>query len=382
MIPLSLPNISGNELKYVKECLETGWISTAGSYVDKFENSFAEFVGVKNAVSTMNGTSALHLALKVLGVGYDDLVIMPNITFVASANSISYLGAKPLLIDIDENSWQMDLELLEDYLKNNCSFDSRKRVIDQKTQKNVAAIMIVHVQGNICNMNRLREIADRYNLPLIEDAAEALGSKYHNSYAGTLGDVGCYSFNGNKIMSTGGGGMVVGKSAKIMKKIKHLSTTAKTDPLRYFHDEIGYNYRLVNVLSAIGVAQLEQLQSFIDRKIEISKFYRENLKGIGDINFQMIEKDIVSNEWLFTITTKKMEELLDFLNNNGVMSRPFWIPMNELPMYKDCIYISKSNKSKKVHSRALSIPCSTGITDIELHDVVKKIRSFFKIASK
>ena len=382
MIPLSLPNISGNELKYVKECLETGWISTAGSYVDKFENNFAEFVGAKNAVSTMNGTSALHLALKALGVGYDDFVIMPNITFVASANAISYLGAKPILIDIDENSWQMDLELLEDYLKNNCSFDNKMRVIDQKTQKNVAAIMIVHVQGNICDMNRLREIANKYNLPLIEDAAEALGSKYHNSYAGTLSDVGCYSFNGNKIISTGGGGMVVGKSKKIMKKIKHLSTTAKTDALRYFHDEVGYNYRLVNVLSAIGVAQLEQLQSFIDKKIEISKFYRENLKGIGDINFQTIEKDIVSNEWLFTITTKKMEQLLDFLNNNGVMSRPFWIPMNELPMYKDCIYISKSNKSNKVHSRALSIPCSSGITDKELHEVVKKIKSFFKTASK
>lgn len=377
MIPLSLPNISGNELKYVKECLETGWISTAGSYVERFEKEFAAFVGQQEAVSTVNGTSALHLSLKVAGVGHDDYVIMPNITFVASANAISYLGASPVLIDIDEDTWQMDLDLLEHYLRNECHYKNKK-LLDNKTKKNIAAIMIVHVQGNVCDMDRLKNLAAEYNTPLIEDAAEALGSSFKNKYAGTIGDIGCYSFNGNKIMSTGGGGMIVAKDAKILKRLKHISTTAKTDSLRYYHDEVGYNYRLVNVLSAIGVAQLEQLTTFIDKKISISKFYRDKLENIGDIKFQKVNADVISNEWLFTITTEKMESLLAYLNNNGVMSRPFWFPMNQLPMYKNCKYIAHDDISKKIHSKALSIPCSTGIEESDLHEVVKKIKNFFQ----
>tara|TARA_Y100000768_G_scaffold374886_1_gene345093 strand:+ start:19313 stop:20449 length:1137 start_codon:yes stop_codon:yes gene_type:complete len=376
MIPLSLPNISGNELKYVKECLETGWISTAGSYVDRFEKEFATYLGVNQAVSTMNGTSALHLALKVLGVSFDDLVVMPNITFVASANAISYLGAEPVLIDIDQNSWQMDLELLESYLENNCISRDGK-LFDKKSSRKIAAIMIVHVQGNICDMSKLKKITEKYRIPLVEDAAEALGSKYNGQNAGTIADIGCYSFNGNKIISTGGGGMVVAKEQQLIDKLKHLSTTAKTDPLRYYHDEVGYNYRLVNILSAIGVAQLEQLQSFIARKIEISKFYRQSLDNVGDINFQHISNNVISNEWLFTITTSKMEPLLKYLNENEVMSRPFWVPMNQLPMYKNCAYISNIDASKKVHSKALSIPCSTGIHNDELDEVVLKIKTFF-----
>lgn len=376
MIPLSLPNISGNELKYVKECLETGWISTAGSYVEMFEQNFADFVGVNRAVSTVNGTSALHLALKVMGVKYNDLVIMPNITFVASANAISYLGAQPLLIDVDIETWQMDLDLLENYLENEC-YEENSSLIDKNSKLNIAAIMIVHIQGNICNMNRLKAISKKYNLPLIEDAAEALGSQYNNRYAGTIGDIGIYSFNGNKIMSTGGGGMIVAKDPEIIEKVKHLSTTAKTDSLRYHHDEVGYNYRLVNILSAIGVAQLEQLSFFIDRKIEIGKLYRNYLKDLADIGFQKIDNNVISNEWLFTITTSSMEDLLSYLNDNGVMSRPFWIPMNQLPMYSNCKYITDNDCSRALHSKALSIPCSTSITQMEIDEVVLKIKTFF-----
>lgn len=377
MIPLSLPNLSGKEWEYVKECLDTGWISTAGSFVDRFEMEFAQYIGVESSVSVVNGTSALHISLQLLGVKENDLVIMPNVTFVASANAISYVGASPLLIDIDEHSWQMDLDLLESFLSTECNLDKADTPIHKETGRKIGALMIVHVQGNICDMDRLLAICNDYNLPVLEDAAEALGTLYKDQYAGTLGDIGCFSFNGNKIMSTGGGGMIVSHNSEKLKKAKHLTTTAKRDALTYFHDEIGYNYRLVNVLAALGVAQLEQLNVFIESKIKTASYYRSNLKGVGDIGFQSIQDEVISNEWLFTITTSSMNELLEYLNNNGVMSRPFWIPMNQLPMYSKNLYINHTDVSARVHDMALSIPCSTNITDSDLDMVVSNIKNFF-----
>ena len=377
MIPLSVPNISGRELEYVKECLDTGWISTAGSFVDRFEHDFSNYLGLKESVSVVNGTAALHLSLQLLGVKDNDFVIMPNITFVASANAISYLGAKPILIDIDQHNWQMDLNLLDDFLQKDCEMAISGELLHIETKRRISAVMIVHVQGNICDMDRLLSICHKYKLPVLEDAAEALGSKYKDNYAGTIGDIGCFSFNGNKIISTGGGGMIVSSDDKYIKKAKHLSTTAKTNSLTYFHDEVGYNYRLVNVLAAIGVAQLELLENFINKKINIASYYREVLDGIGDIQFQEIHADVVSNEWLFTIKTKSMEQLLAFLNDQGVMSRPFWVPMNQLPMYQDCLYINYDDVSARVHEKALSLPCSTNISQEEMTKVTNKVIKFF-----
>ena len=378
MIPLSLPNISGKEWEYVKQCIDTGWISTAGSFVDRFESEFAEYIGTKSSVSVVNGTAALHIALQLLGVEHDDLVIMPNVTFVASANAISYLGATPILIDIDKDSWQMDLDLLESFLSTDCELDSSGILAHRETGRRITALMIVHVQGNICDMDRLLKICDDYKLPVLEDAAEALGAKYKGKHAGTIGDIGCFSFNGNKIMSTGGGGMIVSHNSDYQKRAKHLTTTAKRDALTYFHDEVGYNYRLVNILAALGVAQLEQLDGFIASKINTAKYYRDNLKGVGDIGFQLIQDGVQSNEWLFTITTNFMQELLAYLNTNGVMSRAFWIPMNQLPMYCDNIYINRSDVSASVHGTALSIPCSTNISESDLEKVVSTIKIFFE----
>jgi len=377
MIPLSLPNLAGKEWEYVKQCLDTGWISTAGSFVDRFEVEFAKYLEVDGAVSVVNGTAALHIALQLLGVENNDLVIMPNVTFVASANAISYVGASPLLIDIDQNSWQMDLGLLENFLATDCKLDSSDILVHIETSRKISALMIVHVQGNICDMDRLLAICNDYNLPVLEDAAEALGAKYKGQYAGTLGDIGCFSFNGNKIMSTGGGGMIVSCNSEHLKRAKHLTTTAKRDALTYFHDEVGYNYRLVNVLAALGVAQLEQLDAFIASKIDTASFYRDNLKGVGDIGFQLVQDGVASNEWLFTITTSLMQELLVYLNANGVMSRPFWIPMNQLPMYKNNLYVNHSDVSARVHGSALSIPCSTNILKSDLEQVVATIKMFF-----
>ncbi len=377
MIPLSIPNLAGKEWEYVKECLDTGWISTAGSFVERFEDEFSDYLGLNSSVSVVNGTAALHMGLQLLGVRSNDLVIMPNVTFVASANAISYLGASPILIDIDQATWQMDLDLLESFLGSSCKLDGNNMLVHKKTKRKISALMIVHVQGSICDMDRLLAICQDYKLPLLEDAAEALGSIYKGQYAGTIGDIGCFSFNGNKILSTGGGGMIVSHNSEYLKRAKHLTTTAKRDELTYFHDEVGYNYRLVNVLAALGVAQLEQLREFVASKKNIASYYREKLNSVGDINFQSVHEGVVPNEWLFTITTSSQQGLLKHLNTNGVMSRPFWTPMNQLPMYKNSLYVSRSDISGKIHASALSIPCSTNILESELAHVVFSIKQYF-----
>ncbi len=378
MIALSLPNLTGREWEYVKECIDTGWISTSGSFVGRFEREFAEYVGSDSALSVMNGTAALHVALQMLEVKVGDLVVMPNVTFVASANAVSYVGADPILIDINKDTWQMDLDLLEEFLRDNCERLSNGDLIQKTSGRKVSAIMIVHVQGNICDMNRINQICVDYSLPLLEDAAEALGSQFEGKFAGTFGQLGCFSFNGNKIMSTGGGGMLIAKDEQLLLRARHISTTAKTDPFAYFHDEVGYNYRLVNVLAAIGVAQLEQLNNFVQAKRKTASYYREMLGGVGDIGFQHVADNVLSNEWLFTITTDRMNELLSYLNQNKVMSRPFWTPMNQLPMYEHCKYIYRDDISADVHKKAISIPCSTGITSKELNTVVENIKTFFR----
>ena len=377
-ILLSVPNISGNELKYVKECLETGWISSAGSYVDKFEQMVANYAGAKYGVATMNGTSALHIALLLAGVQPNDYVIVSNITFVASANSIKYTGADPILIDADSKTWQMDLDILDEFLETKTSINSDGDRILISDGRRVKTIMPVHIQGNIFDVDRFKVICKKFNMSFVEDAAEALGSKFKGQSAGTFGKLGVFSFNGNKIISTGGGGVIVTNNKSLAQKAKHLTTTAKIDPMVYYHDQVGYNYRLVNVLAAIGVAQVEQLSTFVNKKQFIGNYYREKLWDVGDIEFQHVNIEVNHNDWLFTIKTKFQQELLKYLNANKVMSRPFWMPMNQLPMYKDCHYITKTDNCKTIHDSCLSIPCSTNITEHELEKVVKTIKSFFK----
>ena len=377
-ILLSVPNISGNEMKYVKECLETGWISSAGSYVEKFEERVADYAGAKYGIATANGTAGLHIALLLSGVKPNDYVIVSNLTFVASANAIKYTGAEPIFIDADPYTWQMDLDLLEEFLENKTSINDLGERILKSDGRCIRTIMPVHVQGNIFDFDRFKEICKSYNMSFIEDAAEALGSKFKGKSAGTFGKLGVFSFNGNKIISTGGGGIIVTNDKILAKKAKHLTTTAKVDPMIYYHDEVGYNYRLVNVLAAIGVAQMEQLPSFVKKKQFTGNYYREHLLGVGDIEFQHVTAEVEHNEWLFTIKTKHQKELLIYLNNNKVISRPFWMPMNQLPMYNKCNYISTNNNSKNIHDMCLSIPCSTGITENELKRVVHLIKKFYK----
>jgi perosamine synthetase len=376
MVLLSGPNMGGNELKYVTECITTGWVSSVGSYVDKFEQMSAEYAGTKYAVATSSGTTALHICLILQGVGQNDMVITPNITFIATLNSIKYTGATPILIDTDAANWQMDLNILETFLQNET--EQKDEVCFHKaTGKRIPIVMPVHVLGNICDMDKLLAIAKQHNLVVIEDSTEALGSYYKGKHAGSFGLMGTFSYNGNKIITTGGGGMIVTNDEALAKKAKHLTTQAKSDPFEYIHDEIGYNYRLVNVAAAMGVAQMEQLPSFIARKKEIITFYKKQLSNVGDIKFQEVSDDVNPNWWLPTIFTAKQMDVLKVLNDNKLQSRPFWVPMNQLPMFKNDIFVNSNDQSDFVYKHCLSIPCSTNITDAELKDVVEKIKSVF-----
>jgi perosamine synthetase len=376
MLLLSGPNMAGNELKYVTECITTGWVSSVGAYVDQFEKMSAEFAGTKYAVATSSGTTALHICLVMMDVNADDYVITPNITFIATCNSIKYTGANPLFIDTDAATWQMDLNLLEEFLINET--EQRNGVCHYKKDgKRIPVIMPVHVLGNMCDIDRLLALAKQHNLTVIEDSTEALGSYYKGKHAGSFGLMGTFSYNGNKIITTGGGGMIVTDDETLAKKAKHLTTQAKSDPFEYIHDEIGYNYRLVNVAAAMGVAQMEQLPGFIQRKYEIIDFYKTALQGVGDIKFQEVSADVKPNWWMPTIFTSKQKEVLKILNDNKMQSRPFWVPMNQLRMFTENIYYNHTDRSNFVYQHCLSIPCSTYITDEQLKTVTDKIKELF-----
>lgn len=377
MIPLSLPHIAGNEWKYVKECLDTGWISSAGAYVTQFEQMVADYSGAKYGVAAANGTLGLHLCMHMHGIDRGDYVIVPNITFIASANAVAYTKAEPIFIDVDPETWQMDLNLLEEFLEEQC--EVRGAICYLKSANRVVkAVMPVHVLGNMCDMERLMQIAEKHHLFVVEDSTEALGSYFKDKHAGSFGKMGVFSFNGNKIISTGGGGVIVTDDEGLAKRAKHLSTQSKVDPLRYYHDEIGFNYRLVNVLAAIGVAQMEQLDDFIVTKKKMDNFYRTQLAGIGDIRFQKVSKDVNPNCWLFTFSTKRQPELLEYIINSDIISRPFWTPMNQLPMFKNNLYITKKDYARKVHAESLSIPSSVSLTEKQMEQVVATINSFYK----
>jgi len=380
-IPLSIPYLGGNELKYVTECIETGWVSSAGEYVNRFENMVAEFAGCRYGVAAVNGTSGLHLALHMLGIGPGDAVIVPNITFIASANAVVYSHANPIFIDIDPDTWQMDLDLLEEFLENNTyevesgyGNDSVVESYLKTTHRPVKAIMPVHVLGNMCDMPRLMKIAEKYHLHVVEDASESLGSYYDGRHSGSWGIMSVFSFNGNKIITTGGGGVIVTNDEGHAKRAKHLSTQSKVDPETYFHDEIGFNYRLVNVLAAIGVAQMEQLPEFIKNKKRMDAYYRKHLAGLGDIRFQKVEEKVDPNCWLFTFHTRKKDQVLAALKENQIIARPFWTPMNQLPMFENNLYYHHEDHSRDIHAHCLSIPSSVDISEEEMERVVRVIR--------
>jgi perosamine synthetase len=310
------------------------------------------------------------------GVQRGDLVIIPNITFVAPCNSIRYVGADPILIDVAEDTWQIDLDIVSDFLEQETSM-IKGQCIHRQSGRKISAILPVHVLGNMCDMDKLLQLSEQYSIAVVEDATEALGSYFKKKHAGSFGTFGCLSYNGNKIMTTGGGGMILCNDLELAKRAKHLTTQAKADANEYFHDEVGYNYRLVNILAAMGVAQLEQLPTFLKRKKEITETYDQFFARVHGCSRQKNIDNVSPNNWLYTVRLPNQVELRKYFSQNDVEVRPLWVPMNQLPAFKIDLFINRENVSDKLYKNCLSLPCSTGLKEEEQQKVIKLLQDFY-----
>jgi perosamine synthetase len=362
-IGLHEPHFAGNEWAYVKECLDTGWVSSAGKYVDLFEKQLAEFTGVKRAVAVINGTAALHVCLKLVGVEQDDEVIMPTLTFIATANAISYCGAIPHLVDSSEITLGLDPHLLGEYLAQIAELRA-EGCFNKKTGRRIKAVVPMHVFGHPVDLDPLAELCARYRLELVEDAAESLGSYYKGRHTGNLGRVSALSFNGNKTITTGGGGAILTNDEELGKLAKHLTTTARLPhKWSFIHDQVGYNYRLPNINAALGCAQLEQLPSFLENKRALAEKYRAAFAGIDGIRF-FTEPDFAqSNYWLNVLLLDKQfagyrDVLLEQTNSQGIMTRPAWTLMHELKIHEYCARMDKLDVAEDIERRLINIPSS------------------------
>ena len=377
-IALSIPNLAGREGEYVAECIRTGWVSTAGAFVKKFESMLGEVLDGAYVAAVSSGTAALHLAAILAGVNRGEEVIVPAITFLASCSAIRYVGAFPTIVDVDPGTWQIDPDAVAAFLAEACERGAGGIVVNRVTGRTVKAILPVHILGHPCDLDRLREIAADYGLPVIEDAAEALGARYKGRPVGAEGLCGALSFNGNKIVTTGGGGALVTRDRALYERAMYLSTQAKDDPIRYVHKEVGFNYRMNNICAAVGCAQLEQLAAFIARKRQIASLYHSWLGQIPGIAF--MEEAAWANHtcWLFTVRIDATEfgcdreVLMGQLAEDGIETRPLWQPMHRSPALVDC-YHHDIRVADRLHAQALSLPCSTNIRDSEIERVVASI---------
>jgi len=361
-IPLHEPRFLGNEKKYLNECIDSTFVSSVGKFVDAFEEKFASFVGSKYAIATVNGTSALHISLLLVDVQPEDEVITQALTFVATANAISYCGAKPIFLDVDLDTLGLSPNSIENFFENHCEI-IENRCINKTTNKIVKACVPMHTFGHPCKIDEIKKICDIWHVELVEDAAESLGSFYKDKHTGTFGKVGAFSFNGNKIITSGGGGVIVTDDEKLAKRAKHITTTAKLPhAYEYVHDAIAYNYRLPNLNAALLVAQLEQLDTFLKDKRDLACGY-EAFFSQHALKFIKEPENAKSNYWLNALlfdSKKERDTFLECLNNAGVMSRPIWQLMSELEMFKTCQRDALIN-SKQLHERVVNIPSSVRI---------------------
>jgi len=381
-IPLSVPNLSLDILDNVRETIETGWVSTGGRFIQEFEEKIAKYVGVERAVSCQSGTAGLHLAMRVLGIEPGDEVIVPTLTFIAAVNPVKYMGAEPVFMDCD-HTLNMDMDKVELFLKNECQIIDGK-VINKKTHKVIKAIIVVHIFGNPANMEKLMEIKENYNLKVVEDATEALGSyylegKYAHRHCGTIGDIGVYSFNANKIITTGGGGMVVSHDKNILDKVAFLSVQAKTDPLYFIHDEIGYNYRMTNIQAAFGVDQIDRLETFIETKIKNYNLYQEAIAKIEGLTLLPFRADTRANHWFYSVIVDKRkygidrDELLRKLNEQNIQTRPLWGLIHKQRPYLHCQSF-EIEKAYYYEENLLNIPCSSNLSNEDVEVVVNCLK--------
>ena len=381
-ISLSVPNLKGNELNYVTKAVKEEWVSTGGPFVNDFEEKIAKYVKCKGAVSCQNGTSGIHIALKLCDVKNGDEVIVPTLTFIAAVNPVKYLGAEPIFMDCDD-SLTLDPHKLEDFCKNECVSENGK-LINKNTKKIIKALIVVHVFGNMADMEKIMDIANKYNLKVVEDATEAIGTyytsgRYAGKYAGTIGNIGIYSFNGNKIITTGGGGMIISDDEDLLKRAKHLTTQAKSDELYYTHDEIGYNYRMTNLQAALGLAQLEQLEKFIQTKKDNYEFYKNSIKNIKGLKILDFKENIRPNYWFYSLYVDENYSLdkdgvIKYLLSKDVQTRPIWGLINEQLPYKNSISY-KIETAKKYINHIVNIPCSSNLDKQDIEYIIKCLKT-------
>ncbi|MFC1521690.1 LegC family aminotransferase [Elusimicrobiota bacterium] len=378
-IPLSEPQFCGNEWKYLKECIDSGWVSSVGPFVEKFEAEVARRVGSRHAVSTVNGTSALHLALKACGVQSGDEVIVSSLTFIAPVNAISYCGAKPVFMDACLQTWQMDVDKVMRFLANECELRGQE-CFNKKTGCRIRAILPVHLYGLSCEIGRIMELAVKYHLRVIEDACEGVGVLYQGKHVGTFGDIGVFSFNGNKVVTSGGGGILVTSDPTYAQHARYLSTQAKDDGLEYIHNAVGYNYRLTNVHAAIGLAQLESLDDALEKKRIIAQRYEEGLRDMGVITLMPKPASVAATYWLYTIllpentSLDKRRDLVRWLHGQGVECRPTWHPAHTLPPYRDAQSFEMEH-SVRIYERGLCLPSSVGLSADDQERCISAVKS-------
>ena len=392
-IPLSIPNFEGNEKKYVDDAIEQGWVSTGGAYITRLEKDMAAFLHTENVAACQSGTSAIHLSLVEAGVKPGDVVLVPPLTFIAAVNPVKYQFATPVFIDCDD-SFCMDPDKLKEFCEEECSFDGYELKYNGSTVK---ALVVVHVFGNMADMESIMATAKKFNIKVIEDATEALGTRYltkeesgndqltafAGKYAGTIGDYGAFSFNGNKIITTGGGGAVTANNSKTVDHLRYLSTQAKDDPHYYIHHEVGYNYRMTNLQAALGVAQMEELPEFIRRKQRNYELYKELFKDFELAELIPFRSGTESNKWFYSLKLDRtkikvpMRNIITYLDTKGIQTRAIWGLINEQKPYLNEVTY-KLEKAPYYAERILNIPSSTQITAEEIQYVAKTIKEYLK----
>lgn len=380
MIHLAEPNLEGNERAYLNRCIDSTFISSAGGFVNQMEEMTAKACGAQYASAASSGTAALHLALMGAGTARDDIVIIPSFTFIATANAVAHCGAVPWLMDIEENTWGMDAWQLEDELKHKTKVTGG-RVIHRQSGRRVAAVMPVYTLGSIPDMDKIRKTAAEYGLPVIADAACAIGAQYHGMPVGDIADISAISFNGNKTVTAGGGGMVVGNDESVMRKIKHISTTARISA-EYEFDMTGYNYRMTNLQAAVGCAQMERLEELVEKKRAVRRFYKEKLSDISEISCFPDLEGQYHTCWFSGIVLKhgglaEVREICSSLGKYGIEARSFWKPVHLQKPYIHSPRAENLNVSEEIWDRIITLPCSTGIKEKELQSVSDALHRIF-----
>jgi perosamine synthetase len=361
-IPIASPLFTGNERDYVQDCIETGWISSTGKYIKEFEDKFAQFCKVKHAISCSNGTVALHLALLAYEIKPDDEIIVPTLTYIATANAVSYCGAKPVFVDSEPETWNID-----------------PKKIEEKITPRTKGIIVVHLYGHPVDMDPILEIVKKHNLFVIEDAAEAHGALYKNNKTGSIGNIGTFSFYGNKIITTGEGGMVVTDDDRIAEKVRLLKGQGMDPSRRYWFPVVGYNYRMTNIQAALGLAQLEKIDFHLTRRREIADYYYEYLKETPGIILPLEKPWAKHVFWMFSIVLDKnlpveRDSLMDELLEEGIQTRPFFYPMHILPPYKDLQNADSFPVADSISSRGLSLPTHSNLSKDEIRFISDKLK--------